>query len=70
MKKIFKFILFGYFVTVLFSACQKCTVCTYIDQSTGEEIIDEFCGPGKQVDDYEAQWVEDWILNGGYCRRY
>lgn len=58
---------------ILLSSCQKCTVCTYIDGSTGAEVSDEFCasglGGGKRVTDYETQWSEDWIFNGGYCRR-
>lgn len=57
-------------VVIIFSSCQKCTVCTYIDQTTGFETIDEYCGSEKQVKDYEADWEADWINNGGYCQRY
>ena len=50
-------------------ACTKCTVCTHIDQNTGEEIIEEYCGTGKQVTDFENEWAANYDSLGGYCAR-
>jgi hypothetical protein len=69
MKKIFFIICLAAGLAVL-PSCQKCTVCTYIDQTSGEEVYDEYCGSEKQVSDYETDWTADWIYNAGYCLRY
>ncbi|MFN0274221.1 MAG: hypothetical protein ACKVPJ_00625 [Chitinophagales bacterium] len=54
----------------IFPSCEKCTICTYIDQSTGEEVIEEYCGSEKQVSNFEEDFELDWINHGGYCLRY
>ncbi|MBC8046573.1 MAG: hypothetical protein H7Y00_07240 [Fimbriimonadaceae bacterium] len=57
----------------LLPSCTKCTVCTHIDMTSGEEVIDEYCAEGlsagKLVSDYEAEWAENWEFYGGYCTR-
>ncbi len=52
-----------------FGACTKCTVCTKFDVSTGEEIVEEYCGDGKQVNDFEKEWASKYDSLGGYCLR-
>ncbi|MBK7109314.1 MAG: hypothetical protein IPH61_09365 [Bacteroidetes bacterium] len=50
-------------------ACTKCTVCTTFDLTTGEEIVEEYCGTGTQVTDFEKEWSINYDTLGGYCAR-
>lgn len=58
-----------FILSISFSACQKCTVCTHIDLVTGEEVIEEFCGSGTEVKNFEDEFLVDWDSIGGYCDR-
>ena len=45
-----QFLLFGVlFVAATLGSCQKCTVCTHIELSTGEEVVEEYCGSGGKL---------------------
>ncbi|KRP11211.1 MAG: hypothetical protein ABR95_09510 [Sphingobacteriales bacterium BACL12 MAG-120813-bin55] len=52
-----------------FSSCEKCTVCTNFDLATGDEVVEEYCGSGKEVDNFEAEWATKYDSLGGYCQR-
>lgn len=66
---------FSFLFAVLFviafgiGSCTKCTVCTHPDLITGEEIIEEYCGSGQEVTDFENEWAANYDSLGGYCAR-
>jgi len=53
----------------LLSSCEKCTVCTNFDLATGDEIVEEYCGNGTEVNNFENEWAEKYDSLGGYCQR-
>ncbi|HAE14399.1 MAG: hypothetical protein H6548_05605 [Chitinophagales bacterium] len=69
MKKLS--LLFGvlFVAAATLSSCQKCTVCTHIELSTGEEVVEEYCGSGGEVGRFEDEWKSNWDSLGGYCTR-
>jgi hypothetical protein len=56
-------------VAAIFSSCEKCTVCTNFNLTTGEEIVEEYCGSGSEVNSFEAEFEARYDSLGGYCQR-
>lgn len=69
MKKTFLAFVVLFSAAGLFSACEKCTVCTATVGT--EELVGEYCGDAASVADFEKTWVDSLTLLSipAYCQR-
>ncbi len=69
MKKSGLFLAVLISASLIFSSCEKCTVCTATIGT--EEIVSEYCGDAASVADYEKTWVDSLTLLSipAYCQR-